>query len=166
MTTSKLLRTVVAAATALTLFAGLAGGAHAQEAPEALVPEFGTPAGARTITVTALSFEREGLGFSGSRQVKVTVRIDTGTLSRCIGGYKYWEFRLRNAQGVEYQPSAYLAVTRPGALGDGGLACGQFVVGDVYFEVPDDWAAYELHYRPAGFPRPPYSVSRYIGPAA
>lgn len=167
MNTNMLLRTFAAAATALTLLTGLAGATHAQDVPEPLVPELGVPTARKTITVTPLSFERGGRGLSGSREVKVAVRVDPGTDRRgCLGAYTYWDFRLRDAQGVEYQPSAYLAVTRPGALAHGGLSCAQFVVGDVYFEVPDDGAAYELHYRPGGRINQYFALSRYIGSPA
>lgn len=136
-------------------------------APAALAPgtELGLPGAGRTLTVTALSVERlPGRGAFGPL-VKVAVKLEPGTNTQHVGAYDYWDFRLRNAQGVEFQPSVY-DHTRPGALGTGSLRGGQFVVGDLYFEVPAGASDYGLHFYPSGDTSPRVAVGRWLGTVA
>ena len=128
--------------------------------------DLGLPVRGTTIGLTALAFGQTGGGAPGAREVKVTVKVESGTNGQGVGQYRYWDFRLRDAQGVEYRPNAYLAAVRPGALSDGTLTRGQFVVGDLYFEVPDAGQGYGLHYYPQGWSNPPHAVNRWLGAAA
>lgn len=136
-------------------------------APVALAPgtELGLPVAGKTLQMTALSFERVPERGAFGPLVKVTVKLEPGTNTQHVGAYQYWDFRLRNAQGVEYRPSAY-DQSRPGALSSGSMRTGQFVVGDVYFEVPAGTDGYGLHYYPSGSADPRVAIGRWLGSAA
>lgn len=134
--------------------------------PQPSVPGtgLGLPVAGPTLQMTALSVERlPGLS-RGTRLLKVTVKVEPGT--RSVGAYASWDFRLRSPGGVEYRPSSYAAAGRPGALGDGTLMRGQFVVGDLYFEVPEAVEGYGLHYYPQGTTSATLAISTWLGATA
>jgi hypothetical protein len=105
--------------------------------------------------------------YGAGRLLKVTVKVEPGANGSHVGKYDYWDFRLRTPEGVEYRPSALTPGT-PGGLGNGTLAAGQFVVGDLYFDVPDDppgfpGPGYGLHYYPQGYSTPQVAISSWLG---
>lgn len=138
----------------------------AEPQPTAPGTQLGLPVSGRTLTITAEAVGRVPGGPSGNRLLRVTVKVEPGANGSHVGRFDYWDFRLRSPQGVEFQPSAYAAVTRPGALSSGTLTRDQFVVGDVYFEVPDDGQGYGLHYYPQGLSGPQVAISRWLGGVA
>ena len=133
--------------------------------PEPLVPgtQLGLPVTGPVMTMTPLAFEQAGVGLSGSRLVKVTVKVERG-VGR-VGAYDAWDFRLRSPEGVEYRPSV-LEQGRPGSLGSGQLSADLWVVGDLWFEVPAGAGGFGLHYYPSGISAPTVAISRWLGGAA
>jgi hypothetical protein len=133
--------------------------------PAPLVPgtQLGVPVTGPTLTMTPLAFHHAGPGLSGSRLVTVTVKVQRG-VGR-VGKYESWDFRLRSPEGVEYRPSA-LDQGRPGSLSSGTLTGDQFVVGDLWFEVPATAGGYGLHYYPSGLSDARVAISRWLGGAA
>lgn len=136
-------------------------GVHPPE-PEPSVPgtQLGVPVAGPTLTLTVLAFERGEPRADGSRWVKATVKVEHGT-SRA-SEFDYWDFHLRSPEGVEYQASA-LGPARPGGLRNGQLPAGQWVVGDLWFEVPAGGGGYELHFYPQGHRQPELAISRWLG---
>jgi hypothetical protein len=131
---------------------------------EPLVPGtgLGLPVSGPSLQMTPLAATRVPNPYGSGRLVKVTVKVEGGSNGQHVGKYDYWDFRLRTPAGVEYRPSA-LTPSTPGGLGNGTLAAGQFVVGDVYFEAPDDGTGYGLHYYPQGYSTPQVAISSWIG---
>jgi len=132
--------------------------------PAPLVPgtQLGVPVSGQTLTLTVQAFEWGEPRFDGTRWAKATVKVEPGTIRR--GRFDYWDFHLRSPEGVEYQASA-LGPARPGGLRDGTLAAGQFVVGDLWFELPANGGGYELHFYPQGHRQLDLAISRWIGGA-
>lgn len=137
------------------------GAAPAPEpAPAVAGTQLGVPVSGQTLTMTVQSFEWGEPRFDGTRWAKASVKVEPGTIRR--GHFDYWDFHLRSPEGVEYQASA-LGPARPGGLRDGTLAAGQFVVGDLWFEVPANGGGYELHFYPQGVRRLDLAISRWLG---
>jgi hypothetical protein len=145
--------------------AGAAGrpiaGVHPPE-PEPTVPgtQLGVPIAGQTLTLTVLSFAWADPGWDGARWVKATVKVEHGT-SRA-SEFDSWDFYLRSPEGVEYRASA-LGPGRPGGLGRGQLPRGQWVVGDLWFEVPANGGGYGLHFYPQGHRQANLAISRWLG---
>jgi SAM-dependent methyltransferase len=133
-------------------------------APPAAVPgtEQGLPVAGPTLKMTALAVQRVPARSGDGSLVNVTVKVEPG--NRGVGGYDYRDFRLRSPAGAEHRPSAQSS-SCPGALSNGTLGRGQWVVGDLYFEVPLDGAGYGLHYYPTGSADPRVAIGRWLGAA-
>lgn len=138
--------------------------APAGTAPLVEGTQLGLPAPGPTLQFTAQAFASVTRR-PEAQVVKVTVKVEPGANGQHVGKYVASDFRLRSPQGVEYRPSL-LEQWRPGALGDGLLAHDQFVVGDLYFEVPAGGEGYGLHYYPQGITQANVATSRWLGAPA
>jgi hypothetical protein len=139
--------------------------APAEPAPLVAGTQLGLPVTGPTLQFTALAFERVAPRGAGTREVKVRVKVEPGKNNGPLGKYDYWDFRLRSPEGVEYRPSA-VTPSRPGGLSTGTITRDQFVIGDLYFEVPDDGGGFGLHFYPSGHANPSVAISRWIGGTA
>jgi hypothetical protein len=107
--------------------------------PAPLVPgtQLGVPAASAVLEVTVLEVDRFATPAAdpGKELLRVTVKLAPGT--RGVGKYDWLDFRVRSREGYVFRPDSTTPKLAHG-VGSGTLTAGQWVQGDLVFQVAKD----------------------------
>ena len=123
--------------------------------------DVGVPAASMVLQVNVLSVERAGSRAAPAGKDLLTVRVNLAPGTRGIGSYDYLDFRVRSREGYEYRAWAGTP-SLPHGIDRGTLQKGQWVEGELQFEVAKDASGFTLIHDYQGKGAPQAVITRRL----